>query len=368
MNKLEEKQPFFDKNTTLVIKGLAILLMTAHHFLFYPEFWLEDVSYPILKSLAPIMESPTKLCVSIFCFLTGYFYFYNKNKNFKYSLKKITDVLVSYWIVFIVFAIIAITSVHYEYNLVDFIAELFALKRPTMYFCWYIYFYIIVMLLLPLISRAMSKNIFIDLFITVILFDAIYRLIYMFDPFDSEANTIFLSVLKDVRIWIPNVFAGYIFASYDLFRKMFDLNMKLIKNKYFNVIIWLILVCITPMGRHLLSSFTLNLGGPFHFKIRLDIIYSPLYIYSVACLCRELNIKPIKLVLMKLGEQSLLMWFVSCIFFNNCKTVFQPILYYPKNEIVVFIWALILCYVPSILLDKLVKILKNYKNKLLFNE
>ena len=148
-------------------------MMFVLHFFAYPTWWGRDISYPLIEKflpyLLPYCRFPLKLCVPIFCFISGYFYFFNKSKSYKYSFLKITDILITYWTVFFLFAIIATVFVKYNYTFWNFIAECFALKRPTMYFCWYVNFYIIFILLLPLITKIMSKDIHIDLFLSLIL-------------------------------------------------------------------------------------------------------------------------------------------------------------------------------------------------------
>lgn len=61
------------------------------------------------------------------------------------------------------------------------------------------------------------------------------------------------------------------------------------------------------------------------------------------------------------------MWFVSCIFFNNSKQVFRPILYFPRNPVLVLLWGLILCMAVSVILNFVVSRLTDWKNKLLFS-
>ena len=85
-------KPYFDKHTTNVIKGIALIMMFIHHSFTIPEHWLEGIEYPFIEKIAPYFLQPFLLCVSIFCFITGYFYAFNKNRTFNYSLKKISDI------------------------------------------------------------------------------------------------------------------------------------------------------------------------------------------------------------------------------------------------------------------------------------
>lgn len=88
--KLEQYE--ISKETTAKIKGIAIILMIIHHFLAYP-FWLIDgVTYPNVNRLGEDLnvwiECSTKICVSIFAFITGYGYYLRNNQTIKYGLKK----------------------------------------------------------------------------------------------------------------------------------------------------------------------------------------------------------------------------------------------------------------------------------------
>ena len=75
-----------------------------------------------------------------------------------------------------------------------------------------------------------------------------------------------------------------------------------------------------------------------------------------------------KVVLRQIGKYSLLMWFVSCIFFNNSKKVSQPLLYWPGNPVLVLLWGLLLCCVVSALLDPVMKLLIKQKNRIFFGK
>ena len=55
---------------------------------------------------------------------------------------------------------------------------------------------------------------------------------------------------------------------------------------------------------------------------------------------------------------------VSCIFYNNCKDIFQPILYFPKNPLLVTAWGLLMCLAVSFVFEKGVAKIRNCKNEL----
>lgn len=367
----DEKKPYFDKEITLVIKGIALILMFVHHFFTFPAWWCEGIEYPLLKEIAPYFCEPLKLCVPIFCFLSGYFYFYNKDKSYLYSARKITDVLINYWCVFFLFSGIAVMLGHYVYTPDGYIGEMFALKRPTMSFCWYVSFYYSFMLILPLIARLLSKNIYLDLFISIFLF-SLFRSIIESIVLNYFGNTIIKELLNNLT-WFPTVLVGYVFAKYQLFNKAACYYSKVISFKK-GIFLWIVIALFVPMGRYVFPFFSLELGSlpmipkSISFRMSMDLLYTPVFIFCVASLCGTVKLKYTQLILKQIGKYSLLMWFVSCIFYNNSKKVFQPILYWPHNPVLVLIWGLLICYIASVILNLGISIIIKQKNKIIFHK
>ena len=292
--------PYFDKDTTNILKGIALIMMFLHHFFTFPEWWTDGISYPSIEKLIPYFRSPLKLCVPVFCFLTGYLYFFGKNKSFKYSFKKITDILIAYWSVFFIFAIIAAVLVDYKYTPTNFVKECFALYRPTMYFCWYVMFYIPLMALLPLIKKFMLKNIHIDLIITFLLIPLTLKYIER-----CVHNDIIGHLLSYFEEWLPIVLTGCIFAGYDLFEKTYNLNTKITKNKALNITLYLLLAFASPMGRWAEPEIALSFDRLPDFKINTDALYTPVFIYAVVNLCTLIDFKAVKFIY-RMGIDTLL--------------------------------------------------------------
>jgi len=76
----ERIEVYFDKETTLIIKGIALLMMFMHHFFTFPKWWPNDTSVLFFNNYYGLFKDPLKLCVGLFCFITGYFYYFNKGK------------------------------------------------------------------------------------------------------------------------------------------------------------------------------------------------------------------------------------------------------------------------------------------------
>ncbi len=75
------------KDKTLIIKGLAILMMIAHHCLI-KEFYVAPPeilsSFPMLR-----LQIGTKMCVGLFTFFVAYGFFFARNVDGKYVFSHI---------------------------------------------------------------------------------------------------------------------------------------------------------------------------------------------------------------------------------------------------------------------------------------
>lgn len=109
------KQPFFSKDTTSVIKGVAIILMFMHHFWGFPDWILPEYGGQSYERLS-VLRFPLKICVLIFCSLSGYFYYFSKEKTLRYSLRKIRAIVVRYWVCLILLGTIGVLFFHHYYD------------------------------------------------------------------------------------------------------------------------------------------------------------------------------------------------------------------------------------------------------------
>ena len=84
----------------------------------------------------------------------------------------------------------------------------------------------------------------------------------------------------------------------------------------------------------------------------MDIRYAPLFVFGMGKLLQSLRKTPLFPLLGKIGSQSMLMWFLHCLFFNVTKELTQPLIYAPRNPILVTLLALTTCYFAAVLIDK----------------
>ena len=165
-------------------------------------------------------QKPFDICVPVFAFLTGLF-FYQSKKTWKYAARKIYSIMINYWIVYAGLVLIAIIGCSYRFELKSFLLELFGIYRPIMYFCWYVPFYVISILLLTLIEQICRKNTFFWAFYGIVI-PYIGGIILAKFVNIKLASRIFL----DVSTYFPFMGIGYIVAKIDAFGYM----NKIIKN------------------------------------------------------------------------------------------------------------------------------------------
>ncbi len=351
---------FIHRKSTNTIKGVALIFMFIHHLFTFPEWYVDGISYPYLLGFANVFQSPLRICVPIFAFLTGYFYFFTKKKNYSYSLKKCTDVWVNYFFTFIIFLITAILLKTYDFSFIKLIFECFGLYTPTMIFGWYIAFYFFAMLILPLYSKASEKNALITFFL-MLVFSVILSPI--FDKIVFEKVNIISTLMEDM-CWFPCVAIGYVFAQHKLF---FSIS-KTVKTKYtaLNVLISCGFMIVPFLARYFTPQYILDrdLFTKVAFSF-YDFVYAPLFIYGLISITKLIKNKKILFPISMIGKYSLSMWFIHCIFFNTCKEYTQWFLYLPKNPILVVLWGLFICLVASYIIMIPINYLNKIKNKLI---
>lgn len=358
------KNAYMDRETTSAIKGIALIFMFIHHLFTFPGWYVEGIAYPELADFVDDFCVPLKICVPVFAFLTGFFYCSNKQKTFRYSLRKITDLYVSYWFVYIPLMLFAVVTGCWEFYPSGVVYEMLALKTPIMIFCWYVYFYAVVMLLLPLLTRADDHSPAEDVLMLLVL-PVTVTSVLAYWGLDGFAYQLVI----DIRDWFPCVASGYLCAKYDLFGRFFDRGVNRFRSTWAKVLIWLLLAVSAFGGRYycqFLHLGTLNIrGGMYELTYTMDILYAPMFVYGAAKLLQYLRSTFLFPLLGKIGSQSMLMWFLHCMFFNVTREYTQPIAYLPGNPILVTLFTLLLCYIPAVLIDKLLKPTLKLKNKFL---
>ncbi len=339
-----EQSSFIRREDTNVIKGIALAFMLIHHFFTFPEWFPENVSYPIIERIGDFFNRPFAICVSIFAFLTGYFYYFTTDRSYKYSLRKSTDLWVHYLFAFMLLLIPAVLLGCYEFNVVKFGMECVGLYLPTMKFCWYVIFYCMAIFALPLFAKSYDRSPVLTLIISVLGPVCLSKIL---EPVASNRVGGLIYDLSTYLSQFGSVASGYVFAKHNLFEKIEGSVGT--RRKTTRVILFVALMTIAFLG----------VGN----GKELGMVAAPLFIFGLVELIHMGKKGKITVPLKFVGKYSLSVWFLHSIFFNQCEPYTKPILYLPQYPLLVFLWGLGLCLVVAVLIETPIKFLTKMKNK-----
>lgn len=345
-NSEQGKYSFITRDETNILKGVALVFMFIHHFFTLSNFWIDSVfaMYPSEDVNAWGLWAPLfKICVPIFVFLTGYFYFFSK-KTYRYSIRKISDLYINYIIVFLLLLSIAILLNVYQFSFPMFLAEAAAIVRPNMTHGWYVLFYAMAMLLMPIYAKIAEKN---DL-LAFSLFTVVPWFVNSGLSMTGIPLSSAMSDVLDYLLWLPCMASGFCFAKYDMFGKI--AATVITKSKFLNAVISILFMMI-PFIAQYLNSY-------------LSFINVPMFLFGLLSIIKTVKVKWIFAPISVIVKYSVLMWFTHCIFANPCAIYTQPILYYPQNPILVTVWGLLMCLAAAFVLKFPIDLLIKWKNKI----
>lgn len=213
-------QSFIERDETNIIKGIAIVFMFIHHFFTLPAFWTVSVSKMYFGIDYTMFCSSFKICVPLFAFLTGYFYFYSKNKTLIYSVKKATDLWITYLFVFFCFFIVGMIMGVYEFAFPRFITEMFALTSRTMTHGWYVTFYVGTILLLPVYHKVSEKSDFLAFSLFVII---PHLCSYLFEITPLYDRAPYIKDFIEEFFYLQVVAIGYICSKYNILQRLYSI-------------------------------------------------------------------------------------------------------------------------------------------------
>lgn len=334
---------------TVFIKGITIILMFCNHLFPIPEWIFESnrvLSFAIgSKTIASYIGGFGKICVAVFAYLTGiglYFVFQRKTyeenaiSRIKYSVKKCVDILISYEGILLLFYIPLATFFGVnDYSSKELLDNIFLIDTSIIRVAWYVRFYIELMITLPILyallkSRESQKDI--ATFIVIVLLHY-FMYVMKFKYFEEYFN------------YLMVVITGYLFEKYNVNNKLKSVFSKRLK---VNIGILGIVVIL----RGLLKSV--------HF-INTDILFVPIFVAIVSDFYYRTG-KNLKKVVLLLGQYSMELWFLHAIFFIGSEKL-QKIGYWPRIDILILIWTLLLLFPLAVLYKKLFDRLKRIAKK-----
>ena len=332
-------RPLFARETTDALKGAAVVMMFAHHFFTFPEWFVCEGAYPASQGFAELMRLPLAMCVPVFAFLTGFFYARRprEKRTMAYSLGKIGEVLAGHALALLVLlALSRLCGVRTGAG--DALLELVGLRSEVSLFNWYICFYMLAMLMLTLLCapHAGPAGTFALTILLPVLFATAVRAL---TPGGSLPSVAAQAVLDGVCPMGAGVMAPR-FASFGRMRGRMTVRRALL----------CLLLCAGAMlARRFAPRLILSLPGlgeGWQLRVSMDMLYAPVCVFALGNL---LDAAPRALLrpLAAMGRQSLSMWLLSAAFFGASAPLCQRLLYAPVYPVFVLLWGLELCYVGA---------------------
>ncbi len=354
----------FTQKDTKAFKGIAVMLMLAHHLLTYPNrmpigYEIIPIGYISGYSIEYIIGYFGKICVSFFMFLGGYGVYKSISESdfIKTSLlKHIVKLYESLWKIMIIFIPIGFLFFdnqdtyaadeslchHFDaFNPIELISNLTGWETSYNGEWWFFRAYICALLIGVVFIHLIKKhdNMYVDIVIVMIwqvLIMYVFPGIGGLSCFSGMATNIWYASLFETSEYSPLFLLGVVFAKYDGLLKMMDVL------KQFPGCIQIGLSFCIQIIIVLARVFLGN-------ECSMDMIYVPLLIVCIMVVLERINI--VKEAFSFVGKYSTNMWLTHTFF---CYYFYRAaiLVYASRNGIVAYITLFAITLLASIALDK----------------
>lgn len=340
----------FGKEESVIIGGIAVMLMMAMHLFSHPEWYSPEVTWssllgPIGNGLTKLISRSGGICVQIFALISGYALYKNTKafSSWHLRLKRIYKFIFVYWLVYFFILIVAYFNNDTLPGTKEFILNILSINSSSnavkVTFGWYVTFYIEFVLLTPAIIYLISRN---PKLLDILIFCSVIILSFLCirNPFEGVLNTLIYRLHP-----LMYVFLGAFSAKYYIFEKIHN---KIYKNipGFFFLLFFLLMFCI----RYELTDFNKFGGRNWQFFILLcdGFIGLILVSFQLEIINRASN-KKIYNYISFVGNFGLYIWLVHSIFFTG-KNFLQKEIFFIKEPILIFFLCLSITFIISYLL------------------
>lgn len=324
------------KTESLIIKGLAIILMVFLHLFNQMKNCEICINFIHINNL-PLIHILTRAAnpVSFYLLLSGiglYSSYKKGNSNLKTNIKRLIKLYIHYWIILLIFIIIGaiILPNIYPNNLATIIGNFTSFNTTYNGECWFLFPYALILLsssfILKMIDRYNHWIILLASFIININTSYLisrYGEQYLYNDMWIYNPVLFLHLL------FPFIF-GAVCAKSDFWntiKKLRQVNSHII---WLGLLILIIIRCFTTTS-----------------------IVQPFFAYIVIiCFVSTTRCKLIDSILTKLGANSMNIWMIHTWF---CYYLFHDFIYSFKYPIIIFLITLSLSYFTSITVNQISK-------------
>jgi len=349
----------FSREDTKVMKGVAIILMLAHHLWAFPDrypvgfafySWLSVEGQP----LEVFLGSFGKICVAMFMFLGGYGMYWKTRKRGGIFLD-IIHLYKGYWKVFLIFIPVGFLlfsgqSVDYaqntalctrftEFHVKEFIGNFIGWSSSYNSEWWFFRTYLCAIFLGYVFLQLIQdhKNFWMDVSIVIVLsifIQTVFPSLGAMEAFQMLNNNLFFSNLCTINSFACSFFMGIVFAKYNELEKIMLFFQKYGKiERAFFAVMGIGLICYTR-------------GAIFGEQV--DIFYVPCLIVVILELV-QLS-KGVRQGLVLLGKNSTNMWLIHsfyCYYFYEIEKVVYST-HYALMDLAILLF---LSFVSSIAVD-----------------
>lgn len=361
---MQNQNYVFNKDRTLLLKGLAVLFMVIYHVFATPYLFSEYNSIFSIRGLQIeyIVGEFGHICVSIFLFLSGYgIYKSSQCLNFSYKmiLSRIFKFIINYWIIFIIFIPIGFLVFDiYEFDLIEIAGNIIGINTTYVGEWWFVTLYIELLLLFPIIKKIIDNNSYYK--IIVIMFSLYFLSFCMFlvtkivPNMSHLMNYILYEDLFVIFLDQIHFLTGCLFARFNIFEKFNELFKKYRLDKISIYIIIAISIFIIRSIMFIFFEYILKFGSPDWF----DFIYVPIFIYVMSIILYNNGL--LRKLMFLLGKNSTNIWLIHPFLY---RIYFKDIIYAPKLSILILIWIIVLCIFISNIINNIYLYIKSIEKK-----
>lgn len=347
------KKKEFNKNNTLALKGIAIILMMIHHCVVYKGNYKVS-AFPLNDKLVMDIAVMGRICVSIFVFITGYGllislkklnerYQWTKNEIYKWITSRIIKLLSGFWIIAILaFAICQIMNgytgeIYFKNGIVKGIIQMikeFLCADISPQFnahWWYMNIAVLYVISVPIFAKLFKKYQYIPVLLAVIIIPRALRL--------QVVRASYISFLFPLLL-------GMIFAEENLLVRI--ANLKINKNEY-----------VSKILKFIIESFLVGVSFILYKNMQIELYYEINYgIIPVFLICYFyeffLDLPIVKNILAFLGKHSMNIYLTHFFVRRYC----LDWIYSFRNWIIISMVLLIASLLISIVLEALKKCIR----------
>lgn len=315
----------FTKDKSLLTKGIAILVMLAHHLYGFPDRMEYLYESPFLLGLG----IKCSIVVGLFVFISGYGLSATSLSPRKVG-QKVFNLWTEFLLVFIIFVPLGLILQVYKFNSLEFLENLFFIDASYNKEWWFLSLYIKLILI----------ALFLSFFKNNWLLGATALILCVFS---TIARSINLSIVPlDIKSYLPVFLLGYCTNRYSLFEVTDNCIKKVFHNKFVRVALYVIIAIV--------------IGHSFDFIHFLSLFF---WVLSFSLLdLPEFLVRILRI----LGNNALFIWLVHTFFcYYFCKNLFIAI----KDPILGYVVLLILSLAASVILTGLYRWMKLQMGKIL---